>query len=322
MTRVLRWILCCVLIVTGALSTAASVVALFVHTQVNNTDSYVDTVAPLASEPAVQEAVADRLAEELTGRLSGLPQILTGPTESLVREVALSLVSGDQFEVVWTEANRAAHAQLAAAVTGRATDGIMRADEDGTVTLSLEPVMTDLRARVYDRGFTLVDRLPTFDPQFEILQSDELVSAQRYSHALDRAALWLPWAAAICAVVAIAIAPKRMRALSLVGLATAVAMIALLVALTVVRRDYLHNQDIVSPDAAVAVFDTVARSLVSSIRILLACGVAVAVVGYVAGGSRSATSMRNGISQQLGRESEPEVRAEVSTRREVPGPRR
>ena len=68
MTRASRWILCCVLIVTGALSTAASVVALFVHTQVNNTDSYVDTVAPLASEPAVQEAVADRLTEELTGR--------------------------------------------------------------------------------------------------------------------------------------------------------------------------------------------------------------------------------------------------------------
>lgn len=93
-------------------------------------------------------------------------------------------------------------------------------------------------------------------------------------------------------------------------------------ALTVVRRDYLHNQDIVSPDAAVAVFDTVASSLVSSIRILLACGVAVAVVGYVAAGSRSATSMRNGISQLIRRESEPEVRAEVSTRREVPGPRR
>ncbi|MGG7101077.1 hypothetical protein [Rhodococcus sp. 24CO] len=77
-----------------------------------------------------------------------------------------------------------------------------------------------------------------------------------------------------------------------------------------------------STDAAVAVFDAVASSLVSSIHVLLACGVAVAVVGYLASGSRSATSMRNGISQHFGRESEPEVRAEVSTRREVPGPRR
>ena len=308
MTRVLRWILCCVLIVTGALSTAASVLALFVHTQVNDTDSYVDTVAPLASDPAVQSAVADRLTEELTRRLDGLPQILTGPTESVVREAALALVSSDQFATLWTEANRGAHAQLAAAVTGQATDGIVRADEYGTVTLSLEPVMTELRTRVSDRGFTVVDRLPAFDPQFEILQSDELVAAQRYSNALDRAALWLPWVAALCAVIAVAIAPKRMRALSLVGLATAVAMVALLVALTVVRRVYLHNQDIVSPDAAVAVFDTVATSLVSSIRILLACGVAVAVLGYVAGGSRSATSMRKAISQQFGRESEPEVR--------------
>src|SRR3546814_7415192 len=58
-------------------------------------------------------------------------------------------------------------------VTGRATDGIVRSDDSGTVTVSLEPIMTELRTNLRDRGFTVVDRLPTFDPQFEILQSDE-----------------------------------------------------------------------------------------------------------------------------------------------------
>ncbi|MCJ0906870.1 hypothetical protein [Rhodococcus sp. ARC_M6] len=301
MTRALRWIVCSLLIVLAALSSAASVVALFVHTQVNDTDSYVETVAPLASDPAVQAAVADRLTEELTRRLDGFPQVLTRPAENLVREVAFTLVSSDQFATLWTGVNRQAHAQLAAAVTGQATDGIVRADNTGTVTVSLEPVMTELRTRLRDRGFTLVDRLPAFDPQFDILQSDELVHAQRWSNALDRAALWLPWAAAICAVSAVAIAPKRMRALSLVGLATAVAMLALLATLTVVRRTYLQDQDIPSPAAAVAVYDTLATSLVNSIRVLLACGVAVAVVGYVAGSSHSATSIRSRISGRVGK---------------------
>ncbi|MER2223395.1 MAG: hypothetical protein ABS976_17570, partial [Rhodococcus sp. (in: high G+C Gram-positive bacteria)] len=231
---------------------------------------------------------------------------------------AQALVSSDQFATLWTAANRQAHAQLAAMVTGRATDGIVRADDSGTVTLSLEPIMTELRTNLRDRGFTVVDRLPTFDPQFEIVQSDELVRAQNFSDTLDRAAAWLPWASVACAIAAVAVAPGRRRALSLVGLATAVAMIALLVALAVVRRVYLQNSDIPSSEAAVAVYDALAVSLISSIRMLLACGVAVAVVGYVAGGSRSATLMRARISQLIPRGSE----ANSSTHREVPGPPR
>lgn len=341
MTRVLRWIVCAFLIVSAALASAASVVAIFVHTRVENTDAYVQTVAPLASDPAVQAAVADRLTDELTRRLDinelvsgalgtisgvvpGIPSqvtalapVLTRQAESFISEVALNVVSSDQFAALWTTANRQAHAQFAAAVTGR-DNGIVRADNTGTVSVSLEPVMTELRARLYDRGFTLVDRLPTIAPQFEILQSDELVQAQRWSNALDRAAAWLPWAAVICGATVVVIAPIRLRALSLVGLATALAMIALLAAMTVVRRVYLQGQEIVSPEAATAVFDTVLTSLVSSIRVLLAGGVAVAVLGYIGGGSRSATSMRNGIAQLVRRKSD----AEVSTRREVPGPPR
>ena len=64
--RSIRWIVCSLLIVLAGLGAAGSVLALFVHTQVNDTDSYVETVAPLASEPAVQAAVVDRLTEELT----------------------------------------------------------------------------------------------------------------------------------------------------------------------------------------------------------------------------------------------------------------
>lgn len=361
MTRALRWLVCSLLIVAGALSTAASVIALYVHTQIENTDAYVGTVEPLASDPAVQAAVADRLTEELTRRLdvdslvaetlgtvggaaprvasqvAGLAPVLTQQFATSAREVSLALVSSDHFAALWSTVNRQAHAQLSAAVTGRATDGIVRADNTGAVSVSLEPVVeelwtrlndrgsslfdglpTELQTRLQNRGLTLLDRLPTLDPQFEILQSDELATAQRYSNALDRAVAWLPWVSVICAVAAITIAPKRMRALSLTGLAAAVTMIALLVALTVVRRVYVQDQDVMSPEAAVAVYEAFAASLVSNVRVLFACGVAVALAGYVAGGSRSATSMRNRLSELVGRESE----HEGSTRREGPGPRR
>ncbi len=44
--RSIRWIVCSLLIVLAGLGAAGSVLALFVHTQVNDTDSYVETVAP------------------------------------------------------------------------------------------------------------------------------------------------------------------------------------------------------------------------------------------------------------------------------------
>ncbi|XGU18833.1 hypothetical protein ACETU7_25715 [Rhodococcus sp. 3Y1] len=196
--RSIRWIVCSLLIVLAGLGAAGSVLALFVHTQVNDTDSYVETVAPLASEPAVQAAVVDRLTEELTQRLDRFPQVVTRQAEKLVREAAQSLVSSDQFATLWTAANRQAHAQLAAMVTGRATDGIVRSDDSGTVTLSLEPIMTELRTNLRDRGFTVVDRLPTFDPQFEILQSDELVRAQDLSNTRPGSGLAAVGVAGLC----------------------------------------------------------------------------------------------------------------------------
>src|SRR4051794_41566542 len=42
-----------------------SVVATWAHRQVSDTDRYVATVAPLASDPAVQDAIADRITTEV-----------------------------------------------------------------------------------------------------------------------------------------------------------------------------------------------------------------------------------------------------------------
>ncbi|MGC0366293.1 hypothetical protein ABH922_004277 [Rhodococcus sp. 27YEA15] len=336
-----RWTFSALFLLLTALGSAVAAVALFVHIQVNDTDAYVATVAPLASDPAVQSAVADRLTEAVTERLdldhlitdalgtvanlpgvsdriTGLAPVLTRQTEGYVREVALAVVSDDRFASVWTAINREAHSRFADSVTGRATDGIVRVDDTGSVTVSLGPVMTELRSLLRDRGFTPADRLPALDPQFEILQSDELAKAQDLSNALDRVATWLPLVTVVFAVAALLLAPNRLRAVSLLGLVTALTSIAALTALAVVRRVHLQNLDIPTPEAAAAVFGTLTAPLVASIRVLLACGVGVAVIGYLAGGSRSATRMRNAVTQRIGRGSDDDS----STQREVPAPPR
>jgi hypothetical protein len=62
-----RWrtILAVLLIVVGCVLAPLAGVALWARNQVTNTDRYVRTVAPLASDPAIQQAVADQITAQI-----------------------------------------------------------------------------------------------------------------------------------------------------------------------------------------------------------------------------------------------------------------
>jgi hypothetical protein len=53
------------LIVLGCVLAPLSVVAVWTRNQVTNTDRYVATVAPLASDPAIQQAIADQVTAQV-----------------------------------------------------------------------------------------------------------------------------------------------------------------------------------------------------------------------------------------------------------------
>ena len=53
------------LIVIGCILAPISVVAVWTKNLVTDTDRYVATVAPLASDPAIQSAIADKITAEI-----------------------------------------------------------------------------------------------------------------------------------------------------------------------------------------------------------------------------------------------------------------
>ena len=57
------------LLVLGCLLVALSLIALYVRAEVVNTDRYVDTMAPIAESPAVQQAVGDKLQAAIDSRV-------------------------------------------------------------------------------------------------------------------------------------------------------------------------------------------------------------------------------------------------------------
>jgi len=329
----LRWTAVAILTVLVAVLSIATVTARFVRGEVLDTDRYVTTVAPLASDPAIQNQIADSVTDEIFAQvdveqltadalsaltdlvpaaenaprldraIDGLAPVIAGQARSFVNETVLTLVRSDQFDDLWIQANRAAHNGLVAVVTGDVGPSSVTIDESGTVSISLGTVIDNVKARLIDRGFTFAEKIPAIDKQFVLFQSPDLVRAQRAVSALDKAADILPWVTIAAAVAAVVVAPpgRRLRALAFVGVALAVGMFVLAIALIIGRAIYLDKipPDVLSPDAASTLIDTILVPLRTALRGVAVLGLVIAVAAYLTGGSASATAVRRGFGRGL-----------------------
>jgi hypothetical protein len=311
-----RWLAAVLLLVLSSAAGVAALVGVFARTEVLDTDRYVETVAPLAREPAVQQAVADRVTDELVTRLdlTGLTQRLadalerqgapaaldglvgpvTGGIRSFIRTEVETVLASDQFAQVWDTANRVAHDQLDAVLTtGRSQFLLVDGD---TLRLDVGAIFAAVKQRLADAGFTLVNNLPDISVTVPLLASDQIPELQQWVRLLDAAAWVLPLAALGLLAAAIAVAPDRRRALLLGALGLATGMLGLLATLAAGRDYYLANlpDSVRSPAAAAAVYDTLLRFLVAGAQSLLVVAALVAAAGWLAGPGRVATAIRRG----------------------------
>lgn len=292
--RTLSWI---VVVVACALA-AISVLVVFVRNEVLNTATYVAMVAPLASEPAIQAAVANEVSTQLVTRVDLRKEIadvlppkagflaapLASGVQDAVRSATQSVVESPVFQTFWTEANRQAHAQLVALLTGSST-GALHADRNGQVSLNLSQVADQVKHRLDERGITLFDKVPTGnDTQLVLFQSDQLARAQGLVRTLARLALVLPLVTLAAFAGAVLLAIDRRRGLVRAATGLAVTMVTLLVGFDVGRSQYLGALGpSVSRGAAEAAYDVVTAVPLDTIRAILAVAAVVALLGQLAG---------------------------------------
>lgn len=301
-----------VLIVVAAVLAPLAVVARWAHDLAGDTERYVATVAPLAEDPDVQAALSDRVATEIVARLPveqltdraiealvgrglgrpgetalrGLAAPLAAAVESMVEDQTTALVESERFAELWAEAQRGAHAQVVALLTGDGSD-LMRVDAD-TVTLDLAPVTAEVRQRLVDRGLAIAERLPTVEAELEILHSPALAQAQTAFRVLEALRVWLPVATLLCLAAAIVLARSRRRAVIAGALAIALSMVLLAVGLGVFREAYLDAvpAEQLPSAAAGAIFDAVAWPLRLRLRTLLVVAMLVATGAGAVGAVR------------------------------------
>ncbi len=240
-----RWVAAGLLCTLGCLLAVMTVVARWTHDEVLDTDRYLTTVGPVATNPIVQDTVARKVAEAIGGRLresltdddqprgaSVLARPLSAGTEQVVYRIASSFTHSEAFRTVWIDVNRFGHQQLVAVLTGR-TDASVVIDGNNRVLINLEPVVDAVRARLVAAGVPGVDRLPRISTQLDVGRFDDVDTVRRALQWLDRAARWLPLLTLGCLVAAVWTAPRRRRMVVTAGLGVVAAMAALWIFLAV-----------------------------------------------------------------------------------------
>lgn len=305
-------------LVLGSILLPISVLTVWTRNQVLDTDRYVETVTPLATDPLVVSAlsarIANRVSEEVDIRSlaqEALPEnaaFLAAPiaagADNLIRQATDRLLASDRFEQAWINANRLGHDGLVAVLTGREGDVI--STKDGKVVLQLGGLAQEVLAAI-DRQFgtDLASRIPTerLDVDFVLVDSAQLADAQAAVRMLDR----LAWFSVVLALgflaASVAIAPDRRKAVLRVGAGVAVSMLVLFLGFALGRDLYLTNlpDGVERPDVAAVVFDTLTRLVLQAVRLLFAIGVVVMAGAWLVGPSSAAAWLRGLWDRVLGR---------------------
>jgi hypothetical protein len=295
------------LIVLSCVLAPLSVISIWVRNVVLNTDRYVETVAPLSSNPAVIDTAATNITNALFDNIDVQKEIedafppradfLAAPLatglRTVVNQAALRILSSDQFDTVWKNANRRAHARLVKVLTG--TGQIQTVNDK--VVLDLSPIVDTVKTKLDGRGIKIFDKIPPNKllVQLNVIDAQQLDKVRSATKLLNQLSWALPILCLACLGGALALSSNRRRSLIRWGIWVAVAVALVGAGVAIGRSVYLDA--VTSPalprNTAAAVFDTLVRNLRYGIRVIIAIGLVVALVTWITGPTPAATGLRS-----------------------------
>ncbi|WP_406451878.1 hypothetical protein OH768_09200 [Streptomyces sp. NBC_01622] len=302
-----------------------AVVSVWANSIVRDTDRYVATVGPLASNPDVQKAVTKRVTNavlaqvDVDGLVNQLEQAakqkgvqpkaaklignLDGPNrsglKSLVSGTVERVVSSEAFDKVWVNANRAAHNAVDKALTGKA-DGAVSV-KDGQVAIDVGPIVAQVKDRLVSAGFQQAARISTVHTEFVVFASKDVGKIKWYLRVLEIIGSWLPIIAVLIAAAGVYLAVHRRRALVGAALGVFAAMLLLGITLSLLRTVYLNHLPAGASEAAAgAVFDSLVKFLRAGVRAVGALALVTAIGAFLTGPSRAAVLVRTGCGRGIG----------------------
>jgi hypothetical protein len=279
--------------------TPLTVVAAWARAQIENTDRYVDTVAPLAQDPAIQQYVAraaadalydlidvEAIVEQLPDGLADLGAAVAPAVRGFLIDVAARFTASPAFQELWNQSNRAAHAVISGVLTG---DSAFTDLEGGQLTLDLGALLERFQTELIDTGFTIAAEvdLSAADRTIVLVEGEQLRSLEEVRILVGQleSLSWLLFLATVgVGVGSVVVAPNRRRAMVRLGVGVALSMVLVAIGLSIARRSFLGaiTEGLPGPVAS-SFFDAVSDSMRTGFRGTFAFGLVIAVLVLIAG---------------------------------------
>jgi Short C-terminal domain len=295
-----------VLVVVATLLAVVAALAGYLRWQALDEDTFADTTEELIANDRVRGEIADSVVEELFAnvdvaaaleqRLPEDQQAFAGPLAGGLREFAdrtvRRLLDSARGQELLEDSLVTTHEQLLAVLDDEST---AITTEGGAVILDLQPLVIQVGERVAIVG-RLAERLPDDTGRIEVMEADELETAQEATQLFDTIGTWIWVLPVALAAAAIGIARgARRRILRAVAFGAIIAGLVLLV-LRRVAGTYVVDQLAMTTsveEAAGEAWDILTGLLADGAWTLIGIGVVALVGVWLAGAtSRSATSRR------------------------------
>ena len=314
-----------VLITLGVLLAPTAIVAHWATVEITNTKQFVDTLGPLANDPAVQALIVTQVTELIDAQidisaatdslLGGLGEALNLPKQAkdalglvsapiasgvtaLIHNVVGDVVASEAFQQAWDKTLTLTQTQVVALLTGDPTSMLTLAN-DGTISLPLKPLIQDVKAALIEQGVSFASAIPEIDTSVVIAKIPELALARVIYQVGVGVGLWLPWVVLGLLTAGVFAANRRPRAL----LGTSIAMGVLLALLAIAfGTGGVVIAASIEPAFAAAAAVVYAALVAYVLQIVAALGLLTLILGFAGwafGGSLAAGKLRAAVNQNI-----------------------
>lgn len=298
----IRSIVATIALLAVCLTAAVATVGWWTRATVTDPDRFVETLAPLATEPEVTALAERRLVKRVVAQIdkvnpidraadtlrsngmvveAAMLPILAEPlrqeTVETVKRVAHRVVTGPEFADAWEASLKEVHPQLIAVLEDQPND-VVDTTENGILTLRLGTLTKAVASSLKKQEIPGTERLAAVDIAVPVTDVENLEKAQTGYSLLNNGGRWLPVVVGVLLVLGLVLAHRRFRAAGLTALVVALTLVALLVGIGIGRR---YGVDALPGDARDA-GDTMIGVLTSPLHTLiwtLLIGSAVVAVG-------------------------------------------
>jgi len=302
------------LIILTCLAAVGAVLATWIHYTTLNTKRFVNVVAPLVQEPAVDKAISQEVVRRLFKQYDvkarierelkkDLPKILqsqagdaASAAENLSKTLTTQILKSSAFQSAWRSILSTAHSE---ALRGIRATGPVKLTQQGEVTLDITNLLTDLKDRLSSVGLGFLKnvKVPSGLGEVVLYHNNQFGNIKTAVNTLDVLFWILPWLTVLLLILAVLAATSSRRAVVGVSIGIIIVMIGLAVALKVVQYHYINPiNDATNRTAAMVVISHVQGALNCVDIGLIILSVVTIISAVVAGPYRWAASVHASIS--------------------------